>query len=196
MPLMCGIAGLVLRDGGVRREQLERMAERLAHRGPDGKGYYQEARIGFAHTRLSIIDLIGGQQPLFADENNLVLVANGEIYNHLELRAEIEAHGIRLTTRSDSETILGAYLLYGEDQFLAHLHGMFAFALYDKRKKCVLLARDRLGIKPLFFTQWSGGFAFASELKALLTLKVRPIEVDKGVLTQFLENKFNTGRDT
>ncbi|MDD3450170.1 MAG: asparagine synthetase B, partial [Gammaproteobacteria bacterium] len=127
---MCGIAGIVLREGTVAPERLEGFCRRLGHRGPDDAGFHLDGPAGIAHTRLSVIDLAGGRQPLIADGGRLVLAANGEIYNHVELRAELEARGHRFTTRSDCETILHAYRAYGDD-FIGRLHGMFAFALWD-----------------------------------------------------------------
>ena len=138
---------------------LDNMAQRLAHRGPDGQGRHVAGNLGLVHTRLSIIDLAGGNQPLYTRDRQLCVVANGEIYNHIELRATLEARGHVFSTHSDCETILHAYREYGDD-FVRHLFGMFAFALYDVTRDRLLLARDRLGIKPLFIRADSAGVVF------------------------------------
>ena len=191
---MCGIAGCRLRTGMPTPALLDSMTAALAHRGPDGSGRYSHGNTGLVHVRLSIIDLGGGAQPLYNEDASLTLIANGEIYNYIELRVELEQRGHRFKTHSDCETILHAYEEYGQD-FLQHLHGMFAFALYDSRNNSLLLARDRLGIKPLFFTQQSTGFYFGSEIKALLPF-LDSKEVNPGALAQFLQINFSSGRDT
>lgn len=170
------------------------MAERLSHRGPDGRGFYASERVGLAHTRLAIIDLAGGAQPLYNEDKSLALVANGEIYNYLELRAELEALGHRFASHSDCETLLHAYEAWGE-AFLERVAGMYAFALYDSVRDEVLLARDRLGIKPLYYTLTAQGLAFASEIKALLPV-IGQAEVDAAALARYLQANFTTGRNT
>lgn len=170
------------------------MAARLAHRGPDHEGVCLDGSTGLAHTRLSIIDLGGGDQPLYAEDGRLSLIANGEIYNHVELRTELERRGRRFSTHSDCETILHAYAEYG-DAFLDRLHGMFAFALHDRARDRLILARDRLGIKPLFLARAGTGWAFASELKALLPITGKPA-VNPRALAQYLQCQFSTGRET
>ncbi|MCC6302071.1 MAG: asparagine synthase (glutamine-hydrolyzing) [Gammaproteobacteria bacterium] len=190
---MCGIAGIygtAATDPRVLRD----MAQRLAHRGPDHQGIEIDDDAGLAHTRLSIIDLGGGDQPLHADDGRLSLIANGEIYNYVELRAELERRGRRFATGSDCETILHAYAEYG-DAFLDRLHGMFAFALHDRARRRLILARDRLGIKPLFLARLAHGWAFASEPKALAPLVGKPT-VDPHALAQYLQCQFSTGRRT
>jgi len=161
---MCGICGFV---GVEQPGLLERMTDTLSHRGPDGSGYFQDPGVGLGHRRLSIIDVAGGQQPIENEDGSLVLIHNGEIYNHRELRADLEAHGHRFRTASDSETILHAYEQYG-DRCLKKMGGMWAFALYDRPRRRLFIARDRLGIKPLYYLQIGGRFLFASEIKALL----------------------------
>lgn len=192
---MCGIAGQYLLDGRGDHAELGRALELLAHRGPDDRGIWEHGNVALAHTRLSIIDLSGGHQPLTADDGNLVLVVNGEIYNFIELREQLEARGHRFATLSDSETILHAYAEYGLDLF-EHLCGMYAFALYDRRQRRLILARDRLGIKPLFFKAGAHGVAFASELKALLPLLRQAPAVDPAALVQFLQMQFSSGQHT
>jgi asparagine synthase (glutamine-hydrolysing) len=174
--------------------QLRAMAQRLAHRGPDHQGLHTDGGLGLAHTRLSIIDLGGGDQPLYADDGRLSLIANGEIYNYIELRAELEQRGRRFATASDCETILHAYAEHGDD-FLDRLHGMFAFALHDRARGRLILARDRLGIKPLYLARTADGWAFASELKALLPVIGKPA-LNAHALAQYLQCQFSTGRAT
>jgi asparagine synthase (glutamine-hydrolysing) len=190
---MCGIAGIFAAEPA-NPLLLQAMARRLAHRGPDHQGNEIADGAGLAHTRLSIIDLGGGDQPLYADDGRLSLVANGEVYNYIELRAELESRGRRFATHSDCETILHAYAVYGDD-FLERLHGMFAFALHDQARGRLILARDRLGIKPLFLARAGGGWAFASELKALLPVIGKPA-VNPHALAQYLQCQFSTGRGT
>ncbi len=192
---MCGIAGLFLRRQGVDAARLDALVGRLGHRGPDRIKTHVDGVVGLGHARLSIIDLAGGDQPLFADDGNLALVANGEIYNFIELRQDLEAKGAVFATHSDCETILHAYRHYGED-FLDKLHGMFAFALYDKPAGRLLLARDRLGIKPLFFAQTPDGLYFASEQKALFPILSGGPVINPRALVQSLETGFNTGAGT
>ena len=192
---MCGIAGIILREHAVDRQQLHPVAALLGHRGPDGEGYFTEGAFGLVHTRLSIIDLAGGAQPLYADEGALAVVANGEIYNYLELREALERAGRDFQTHSDCETILHAYALNPQG-FVEQLRGMFAFALYDRRRRKLVLARDRLGIKPLFFAELPDRFVFASELKALLPLLPTAPTIDAEALSQFVHNQYSTGYDT
>lgn len=191
---MCGIGGLYLHRGEAPESALHAVAQRLAHRGPDGSGQWREQRIGLVHTRLAIIDLSGGQQPLTNETGTLVLVANGEIYNYIELRQELEALGHQFATHSDCETILHAYEAWGED-FIERLHGMFAFALYNRTSGTLLLARDRLGIKPLFFCTRPEGYYFSSEIKGLLPFIGQP-EVNPHALAQYLQSNYSTGNTT
>jgi asparagine synthase (glutamine-hydrolysing) len=187
---MCGIAGVLLRRGCADEGALRRMAGALAHRGPDDLGVHVAGPLGLLQTRLSIIDLEHGHQPMA--DGPLTLAANGEIYNFIELRRALEARGRRFTTKSDSETILHAYALDGLNA-LASLNGMFAFALYDARRGELLLGRDRLGIKPLYYAQLPDRFLFASELKALLAVWPGEPALDPGALVQYLQHRFNTG---
>lgn len=185
---MCGIAGLFVTGAPATRPDLDEMARRLAHRGPDGQGFHRRDGVGLVHTRLSIIDLAGGAQPLYNEDRSLALVANGEIYNYLELRRELEGLGHRFATHSDCETILHAYEAWG-DGFLERLQGMFAFALHDTVRGELILVRDRLGIKPLYYAATPAGLAFASEIKALIPWIGRPA-VDPVGLAQFLQLNF------
>lgn len=184
---MCGIAGVVSANP-IEVTLLDDMARRLAHRGPDGQGRHVAGNVGLLHTRLAIIDLEGGAQPLYNEDRSLILVANGEIYNYRELRTELEALGHRFATHSDCETILHGYEAWGI-AFLDRLQGMFAFALHDVQRGELILARDRLGIKPLYYCRDSQGLAFASEIKALLPWSGKP-EVDPQGLAQLLQSNF------
>jgi asparagine synthase (glutamine-hydrolysing) len=167
---MCGIAGIfhVESSKPVDPDRVRRMTDAIAHRGPDGSGIWTAPGVGLGHRRLSIIDLGGGAQPMLTQDEGFALVFNGEIYNFRELRHELEVLGHHFRTNSDSEVILEAYRRWGPD-CVARLHGMFAFALYDVSKRQLLLARDRLGVKPLYHAALpDGSIIFGSELKALL----------------------------
>jgi len=192
---MCGIAGIFSTTGPENRKLLETMGTTLSHRGPDDIGIYQAGNVGLVHTRLSIIDLSGGHQPLAANDGKLQLIANGEIYNYIELRAELEQRGHSFSTHSDCEVILHAYREYGEN-FLDYIFGMFAFALYDQEQQQLILVRDRLGIKPLFIAHTPNGLAFASEIKALLPAFPNPPDINPEGLAQYLQNQFSSGRTT
>ena len=147
---MCGLAGIARRGpGGVSAERLERMADAIRHRGPDGAGLHADERVGLSHVRLSVIDLARGAQPMANETGTVFVVYNGEIFNHLALRSELEARGHRFRTRSDTEVLVHAYEQWGE-RMLERLNGQFAFAIYDRHAGCVFLARDRFGILPLY----------------------------------------------
>ncbi|MCG6962891.1 MAG: asparagine synthase (glutamine-hydrolyzing) [Acidobacteria bacterium] len=169
---MCGIAGWAEEEGRVDRAVIALMCEQIRHRGPDGHGIWisPEASVGLGHRRLSIIDLSdAAAQPMANERGNIQLVFNGEIYNFRELRHELEAAGHEFKSQTDSEVILHGYEEWGADGCLEHLRGMFAFALWDGGQKQLLIARDRIGIKPLYYAELpGGGLAFASEAKALL----------------------------
>jgi asparagine synthase (glutamine-hydrolysing) len=165
---MCGIAGQVQLDSARPAEPalVRRMTDSIAHRGPDGEGQYAHGPVAFGHRRLSIIDLHTGAQPMCNEDGTVWIVFNGEIYNHLELRRELVARGHRFKSSSDTEVIVHLYEEYGE-ACVERLKGMFAFALHDQRAGRVFLARDRVGIKPLYYTVAGGSLRFASEIKAL-----------------------------
>ena len=184
---MCGIAGIYLREGVADQAVLERMAATLRHRGPDDSGIYASGRLGLAHTRLSIIDLSDhGHQPMLCGDGRFAIVYNGEIYNHLALRKTLAAKGHRFRGRSDTEVALRAYAEWGESAF-AMFEGMFALAVWDEQRRTLCLARDRFGVKPLYFGHAaSGAFVFGSEIKALLaTGEMRP-EVDWAGIHEYL----------
>ena len=184
---MCGIIGLVNSGERAVAEQAvgEAMNAAIWHRGPDGGGVYRDDQALLGMRRLAIIDVAGGQQPMFSEDRQVVLVFNGEIYNFRALRAELQARGHRFHSASDSEVILQAYLAWGEAA-VARLEGMFAFAIWDRRTQSLLLARDRLGKKPLFLWQHADGIGFASELKSLLAVPGFARTVDLGVLPAYL----------
>lgn len=163
---MCGIFGAIGRELGP--SAVERVLQTLEHRGPDGSGVFTDgpAQLTLAHTRLAVIDPVGGEQPLFSDDGNIVLIANGEIYDFERIRAALAARGHRFSTHSDSEVIIALYREYGFGCF-EHLRGEFAFLLYDKAKRLLIAARDRFGIKPLYFARLAEGFVLASEMKAI-----------------------------
>jgi asparagine synthase (glutamine-hydrolysing) len=184
---MCGIAGVLAYDGdrSPSREGLQRMAEVLAHRGPDEQGLYISGPIGFAHRRLSIIDLVSGQQPMESPDGQVCLVFNGEIYNYPELKVELEQKGYVFRTRSDTEVLLALYLYYGLDAF-PKVNGMFACAFWDHRTRQLVLARDRFGKKPLFYYQNAHSLLFGSELKALLAYGGIERQVNLSALHEYL----------
>jgi len=166
---MCGIAGIFdfLGYGDVDRALVRRMTDILSHRGPDGDGFHFSPGIGLGHRRLAIVDLVTGDQPQFNEDGTACVVFNGEIYNFQPLMAELQALGHTFRTRSDTEVIVHAWEEWGE-ACLDRFNGMFAFALWDARHEALLLARDRLGEKPLYYTLLGDGrLLFASELKAL-----------------------------
>jgi asparagine synthase (glutamine-hydrolysing) len=166
---MCGIAGIWYADAArpLERERLQRMAGAIRHRGPDGEGCFVEPGIGLAHRRLSIIDLAGGQQPLSNEDGSIQVVFNGEIYNYRALRATLEAKGHRFTTHSDTEVLVHLYEERGP-KLVDALRGMFAFAIWDRPRRQLLLARDRVGIKPLYYYRDAEKLLFCSELKGIL----------------------------
>lgn len=167
---MCGIAGILnlTANPPPDRALLADMIAAVRHRGPDGYGFYADADVGLAHARLSIIDLEGGKQPIHNEDRTVWVVFNGEIFNYVELRKDLERRGHRFYTQSDTEVIVHAYEAHG-DAFVNALNGQFAIALWDARRKRLLLARDRTGIRPLFYTTVKGRLFFASEVKAIFT---------------------------
>ena len=175
---MCGIAGIFNLDGAaVAPESLQGMIRMLAHRGPDDTGFHTENGVGLAHARLSIIDLAGGQQPMCNEDSSLWITFNGEIFNYLELREELLAKGHRFATRSDTEVILHLYEERGED-CVQYLNGQWAFAIWDNQRRRLFLSRDRLGVRPLFYTLASKTFIFGSEIKAIFALPGITREID------------------
>ena len=184
---MCGIAGVAFNDTSRKADHglLERMCSALAHRGPDSSGGIIEPGIGLCMRRLSVIDVEGGHQPIFNEDNSIAVVLNGEIYNYHELREQLIAKGHRFSSKSDTETIVHLYEQHGLD-FLRHLHGMFAIAIWDFRQRGLILARDRLGVKPLYYRRDDDKLTFASEIKAILQDPTIPREIDFKSIHQLL----------
>src|SRR4030081_404694 len=166
---MCGIAGIVgaTRENNITEGLVREMCDRIIHRGPDDEGIFVEDGVGLGMRRLSIIDLSGGHQPVFNEDRSAWIVFNGEIYNFPELRPGLEQRGHKFRTNSDTETIIHLYEEMGAD-CVQKLRGMFAFAIYDDRQQKLLLARDRLGKKPLHYAFVDGGLLFGSEIKSIL----------------------------
>jgi asparagine synthase (glutamine-hydrolysing) len=193
---MCGIAGYVTiapEDGA--QAILRRMTDRIAHRGPDGFGYYEDRHAHLGHRRLSIIDLATGQQPMSNASESMWLIYNGEIFNHAALRPELQKLGCEYRTKSDTETILHAYRQYGPS-CVERFRGMFSFALWDKDAQVLFCARDRLGIKPFYYV-WDGQmFAFASEIKALLAHPAVSAAFEESALPEYLASGYVTGEGT
>jgi asparagine synthase (glutamine-hydrolysing) len=179
---MCGITGIVGHTGA---ETIRAMTRVLAHRGPDSEGYYSADGVALGHRRLSIIDLETGQQPMTTADGRYTMVFNGEIYNFRGLRQELESRGGRFRTRSDTEVLLEAYTAWGKNA-LQKLRGMFAFAIWDARERRLFAARDRLGLKPLYYSQMGGSLVFGSEMKALLAHPEMPRELDFHALDDYL----------
>jgi asparagine synthase (glutamine-hydrolysing) len=184
---MCGIAGIVSSNAGdrVEAETIHRMCQAIVHRGPDDEGIFVKNGTGLGMRRLSIIDLAGGHQPVFNEDRSIWVVFNGEIYNFPELRAELESRGHHFYTRTDTEVIVHLYEDLGAD-CVKRLRGMFAFALYDERRGKLLLARDRLGIKPLHYAFLNGQLLFGSEIKAILAVAPELAKVNPQGLLQYM----------
>lgn len=182
---MCGIAGILDlgRAPAPTRAELGAMIGALHHRGPDGTGFHLDGPVGLAHARLSIIDLAGGHQPLANEDDTVWTVFNGEIFNYIELRADLERAGHRFATHSDTEVIVHLYEEHGDD-FVQHLNGQFAIALWDHRRQRLVLARDRTGIRPLFHMVHAGRLLFASEVKSLFAVPGVPRRLDPHALAE------------
>ncbi len=182
---MCGIAGIlnIKSSKPPDRHELSAMIARLHHRGPDGTGLFIDGNIGFAHARLSIIDIASGDQPIHNEDKTVWVTFNGEIFNYVELRAQLITLGHHFYTQSDTEVIVHLYDQYGE-KFVDHLNGQFAIALWDKKQKKLVLARDRTGIRPLFYTESAGRLLFASEVKALFALPEVSRRLDASAINQ------------
>ena len=183
---MCGIYGILQRSGRrLEPSVVHKMGQAQHHRGPDDSGFFADQELMFGMQRLSIIDVEGGHQPIANEDGTVTAVCNGEIYNFQELRRALKAQGHTFRTGSDSEVIVHLYEEYGTD-FVSHLSGMFALALWDSSRRRLLLARDRLGIKPLYITSNSGYFAFSSELKSLLEIPGFERQIDPAALQEYL----------
>ncbi len=181
---MCGIVGVFHRDHTpVDPQTVRRMLRPIRHRGPDASGVYVDGPLGLGHVRLSIIDLLGGRQPMTNEDGSVWVTFNGEIFNYVELRDTLRRHGHRFATESDTEVILHGYEQFGDD-CVRHFNGQWALAVWDRRRRQLLLSRDRLGIRPLFYTSTQGRFLFASEIKALLVHPDVRAEIDPRGLDQ------------
>ena len=193
---MCGITGILNLDGApASQPSVERMADAIIHRGPDGYGYWVDGPVALGHRRLSIIDLSDhGRQPMQTADGRYIITYNGEIYNYRELTAELSAKGYRFQSRSDTEVMLYAFAAWGVGA-LTRFNGMFAFAIWDRQLKRLTLARDRYGIKPLYFTQTKDSFLFASEAKAFRAHPHFRADMDtEGLLEYFTFQNFFTSK--
>ena len=179
---MCGIAGMI---GRPDLDAVHRMAAAMVHRGPDDENFYADGQAVLGFRRLAIIDVAGGRQPLSNEDGSIQVVFNGEIYNHHELRARLEQQGHVLRTRSDGEVLAHLYEQVGA-QVVDHLNGIFAFAIWDRHRERVLLARDPHGVKPLYYAEVDGRILFASEIKALVASGCISRELDPEAVAQYL----------
>src|SRR5882724_6633686 len=191
---MCGIVGTV-GPGYVADAEVRQMCDAIRHRGPDDWGTFAEGGIGLGMRRLSIIDLAGGHQPITNEDGNVLVVFNGEIYNHEALRRELSSAGHQFRTRSDTEILVHLYEDHGERMF-ERLRGMYAFAIWDRRHRRLLLARDHFGQKPLFYTERGGRLTCASEIKALLAHDPSLAQMSPHALDQYLTLRFVQAPDT
>ena len=191
---MCGIAGIITKKEN-KDEIIKKMSERIKHRGPDGEGYYIDEEIALAHRRLSIIDLETGNQPMYNENQNLVIVYNGEIYNFIELRDILKEKGHIFKTQSDTEVLVHGFEEW-KYELPKHLRGMFAFAIYNKNTKELFLARDNFGIKPLYYYKTNETFMFASEIKAFLDVEDFKKELNENILKAYLEFSFVPTNET
>ena len=190
---MCGIVGLVTKKE--KENTIKLMSDRIKHRGPDGDGYFIDGDVALGHRRLSIIDLSSGDQPMFNEDGSVVTVFNGEIYNYQELKEELIALGHDFKTKSDTEVLVHGYEEWHTD-LPKHLRGMFAFAIYDKNKNEVFLARDNFGIKPLYYAKMNDTFMFASEIKAFLDVPDFEKIFNESILETYLEFSFVPTNET
>lgn len=190
---MCGICGIIRK--GNNKDIIKKMNDRIMHRGPDGEGYYIDGDVAFGHRRLSIIDLSTGDQPIYNEDNSVVTVYNGEIYNYVELRSKLESLGHEFKTKSDTEVLVHGYEEWHTD-LPKHLRGMFAFAIYDKNRNEIFLARDNFGIKPLYYANMNDSFMFASEIKSFLDVPDFKKEFNEDILETYLEFSFVPTNET
>src|SRR5438874_6113658 len=188
---MCGICGQFnfVRNEPVEPEIVRRMADSIAHRGPDDEGYFFSGRLGLGFRRLSIIDLAGGHQPMSDAEETVWVILNGEIYNFKELRAELEQRGHHFRTRSDTEVIVHGYNEWGTEVF-DHLNGMFGVAIWDVKKRRLIVARDAMGIKPVYYRIADGQLTFGSEIRPILAADNSKPAVDPVALNLFLRFRY------
>ena len=184
---MCGIAGIIQKkfNSTHLKENILKMTQIIAHRGPDGEGVYCFENVGLGHRRLAILDLsLDGQQPMHYLNDQLVITYNGEIYNYIELRQELEQLGYKFTSKTDTEVVLAAYAAWGVD-CINRFNGMWAFAILDKLQKIIFCSRDRFGVKPFYYINTSELFAFGSEIKQLLPF-LKTVAANKHLLVDFI----------
>lgn len=193
---MCGINGILkFNQDKVDQNQLLKMRDALEHRGPDDAGFFIQDNIGLGHRRLSIIDTsAAAHQPFISENKRYILVFNGEIYNYKSFYSEIESKGLVIKTGSDTEVLMLLFEIYGMN-FLNRIQGMFAFAIWDTESKKLILARDRMGVKPLYYVFYQNAIYFASEQKALFTAGV-PLEISENGLDEYFFNRFVAGENT
>ena len=185
---MCGIAGMIHKKGQANPEAVQAMLDTIAHRGPDGEGLYTDGAVALGHRRLAILDLRPeGNMPMHYSDR-YTITYNGEVYNYLELRQELETLGCTFRTRTDTEVILAAYERWGE-ACVERFNGMWAFAIYDRQEQNLFFSRDRFGVKPLYYWNTDDAFYFGSEIKEIWTQMPKPVKANTGVLLAFL----NTG---
>src|SRR5215211_3794067 len=196
---MCGINGIAFSSRSRRRVDpslLKSMRDVITHRGPDDEGIYIDENVGLGHRRLSIVDVASGHQPMPNEDGSLQIIYNGEVYNHADFREMLEGRGHVYQTHCDTETILHLYEEYG-DSCVEYLRGMFAFAIWDRRKRELFIARDRLGVKPLYYVYTGdGSLYFASEIKALLEARAVKPELNFAAFSDYLANHATSGKDT
>ena len=191
---MCGITGYVNNEKN-KKKIIKKMADRIAHRGPDAEGFYTDDNVALGHRRLSIIDLSNGSQPMYNEDESLVVVFNGEIYNYPELKEELKKSKHKFKTKCDTEVLLHGYEEWGKD-LPKKLRGMFAFAIWNKNDKSLFLARDNFGIKPLYYYQNEDTFMFASEIKSFLEHPKFEKELNKEILASYLSFSFTPTNET
>ncbi len=191
---MCGITGFVSKEKN-KKQIIKKMADRIAHRGPDDEGYYVDSHVALGHRRLSIIDLDSGKQPMFNEDEQLIVVFNGEIYNYIELRAELKKKKHTFATDSDTEVLLHGYEEWGKS-LPKKLRGMFAFAIWDKRTETLFCARDNFGIKPFYYYQKEDTFLFASEIKSFLEHPKFEKVLNKELIGPYLSFSFTPTTET
>lgn len=191
---MCGFVGYINKEKN-KQDNIKKMADLIAHRGPDSEGYYTDENIALGFRRLSIIDLDGGSQPIYNSDKTKAIVFNGEIYNYQKLRKELTKKGYKFITKTDTEVILHGYEEYGE-KILDKLRGMFAFAIYDIKKKELFAARDFYGIKPFYYTKMDNTFIFGSEIKSFLIHPHFKKELNTKMLEYYLTFQYSAGRET
>ena len=191
---MCGFVGYINKEKN-KKDNIKKMADLIAHRGPDSEGYYTDENIALGFRRLSIIDLNGGSQPIYNSDKTKVIVFNGEIYNYQELRKQLTKKGYKFQTKTDTEVILHGYEEYNE-KILDKLRGMFAFAIYDIKKKELFAARDFYGIKPFYYTKMDNTFIFGSEIKSFLIHPHFKKELNAKMLEYYLTFQYSAGKET